>query len=81
MADIQNITLSLPRDLLKRIKRVAVDRETSISALITAALARVAEEDRRYATARKHAVQAMNAAGSLGTKGRRTWTRDQLHER
>jgi predicted transcriptional regulator len=81
VADIQNVTLSLPRDLLKRIKRVAVDRDTSVSALMTAALARVADEDRRYTAARRSAMAAMRSTRPLGTNGRRTWTRDELHER
>ncbi len=81
MVETQNVTLSLPRDLLKRIKRVAADRDTSISALMAEALARVADEDRRFAAARKHALAALESPRSLGTKGRRTWTRDDLHER
>ena len=81
MADIQNITLSLPRELLKRVKRVAADRDSSVSALVAEALARVADEDRRYFAARKQSLAALRAAGSLGTKGRRSWTRDDLHER
>ena len=81
MSEIQNVTLSLPRDLLKRVKRVAADRETSVSALMAAALAGVVDEDRRFSAARKNALGALKSAGSLGTKGRRSWTRDELHER
>lgn len=81
MAETQNLTLSLPRDLIKQVKRVAVERETSISALLTEALARIADEDRRYSAARKRALAAMRSARSLGTGGQRTWTRDELHER
>lgn len=81
MADTQNVTLSLPKSLIKQVKRVAVERDTSISALLTEALSRIADEDRRYAAARKRALAAMKSARSLGTGGRRTWTRDQLHER
>jgi len=81
VADTQNLTLSLPRDLIKQVKRVAVERETSISALLTEALSRIADEDRRYSAARKRALAAMKAARSLGTGGHRTWTRDELHER
>lgn len=68
-------------DLLKRVKRLAADRETSISAMMTEALARLADEDRRYESARKRSIAAMRSARSLGTEGRRTWTRDELHER
>jgi len=81
VAENQNVTLSLPRDLLRRVKRLAADRDTSVSALMTTALARLADEDRRYSGARKRALAAMKAARSLGTRGRRTWTRDELHER
>lgn len=81
MAENQNITLSVPRELLKRVKRVAADRETSVSALLTEALSRVADEDRRYSAARRRAVAAMKSARSLGTGGRRTWSRDELHDR
>lgn len=81
MRESQNITLSVPRALLKRVKRVAADRDTSVSALMTEALARLADEDRRYSAARKRALAALKSARSLGTKGRRTWSRDELHAR
>jgi hypothetical protein len=77
----QNITLSVPRKLLKQVKRVAADRDTSVSALMTEALARLADEDRRYAAARKRALVALGSPRSLGTRGRRTWSREELHER
>lgn len=81
MAENQNITLSVPRELLRRIKRLAVDRETSVSSLLSEALARVADEDRRYSAARKRALAALRSSRSLGTGGRRAWSRDELHER
>ena len=77
----QNVTLSLPRALLKRVKRVAADRDTSVSALMAEALGRLADEDRRYAAARKRALAALWSPGSLGTRGRRIWSRDELHDR
>src|SRR5216683_2605346 len=46
VADNQNITLSLPRQLLKRVKRLAADRDTSVSALMTEALGRLTDEER-----------------------------------
>lgn len=81
MGENQNVTLSIPRELLKRAKRLAADRDTSVSALLTEALSRLTDEDRRYSAARKRGLRALKSAGSLGTRGRRTWTRDQLHER
>ena len=81
VADIQNITLSLPRELLKRVKRLAADRDTSVSALMNEALSKLADEDRRYSAAKRRALAALRSARPLGTEGRRTWTRDELHER
>jgi len=79
--DSQNVTLSLSRELLKRAKRLAADRDTSVSALMAQALAQLADHDRRYSAARRRALAALAQARSLGTRGRATWTRDQLHER
>ena len=81
VAESQNITLSLPRDILKRVKRLAADRETSVSALLTEALTRLADEDRRYSSARRRSMAALRSARSLGTNGRCTWSRDELHAR
>jgi predicted transcriptional regulator len=81
VAENQNITLSVPREVLRRVKRLAADRDTSVSALMTEALARLTDDDRRYSAARRRALAAMKSAKSLGTGGRRTWTRDELHER
>lgn len=77
----QNITLSVSRALLRRVKRVAADRDTSVSALMAEALGRLADEDRRYSAARKRARAALESPRSLGTDGRRAWSRDELHER
>jgi predicted transcriptional regulator len=79
--ETQNVTLSLPRELLKRAKRLAADRDTSVSALMAEALAQLADDDRRYSAARRRALAALAEARSLGTHGRATWTRDDLHER
>lgn len=81
MPEYQNVTLSVPRELLKRAKRLAADRDTSVSALMSEALRRLTDEERRYSGAKKRALRAMTSARSLGTRGHRTWTRDDLHER
>jgi predicted transcriptional regulator len=81
VAEDQNITLRLPRDLLRRVKRLAADRDTSVSALMTEALARLADEDRRFSAARRRALAALQSATSLETRGRARWSREELHER
>lgn len=81
MSETQNVTLSLPRRLLKKVKRLAADRDTSVSSLMTEALTRLADEDQRFSAARKRSLAAMSRAGSLGTHGKAKWTRAELHER
>ena len=49
--------------------------------LMTEALGRLADEDRRYSSARKRALAALRSTRSLGTQGRRSWSRDELHDR
>jgi len=79
--ETRNITLSLPRALLRRIKRLAAGRDTSVSSMMIEALTRLADEDRRYSAARKRSLTALRSARPLGTGGLRTWSRDELHER
>lgn len=65
MSDTQNITLSLPRALLKRVKRLAADRDTSVSALMHAALASLADEDRRYSAWKVFAPSADDVLAAI----------------
>jgi predicted transcriptional regulator len=81
MEERQNITLSLPVALLRRVKRLAAQRETSVTALMVEALRRVSDEDQRFAAARRRNLAALAAARALGSGGRASWTRDELHER
>jgi hypothetical protein len=79
--ETRKVTLRLPLALLTRAKRLAADRETSVSALMAEALARLADEERRYSAARRRALAALKHPQSLGTHGKRMGTRDDLHER
>ena len=81
MKTTQNITLALPTALLRRAKRVAAERETSVSALLAEALASAVDDVERYRAARRRHVAGLGAAPDLGTKGRASWTRDSLHDR
>ncbi|MGH2760861.1 MAG: CopG family transcriptional regulator [Actinomycetota bacterium] len=81
-AEKQNITLALPKPLLRRVKIAAAERDTSISAILTGLLEdflRRSADD--YEQAMRNAITAMRKGYDLGTRGRRTWTRDELHAR
>lgn len=78
---IQNITLSLPKPVLRKVKILAVERQTSVSALLTGLLEEIVEREDAYAAARERALARLTRPVNLGTRGQVTWTRESLHER
>jgi len=80
-SDRQNVTLSLPRPLLRKAKILAVEKQTSLSGLLVDALQDLVKDRDDYEQARERALELMRNAKNLGTRGRITWTRDSLHER
>ena len=75
----QNVTLSLDKELLRKVKHVAVERGTSISGLLAVHLAQIVEQDEEYERAQKKAVGLMKRGLKLGGKIRAS--RDEWHER
>jgi predicted transcriptional regulator len=79
--EIQNITLALPKRLLRKVKHLAVEREKSVSRLLTETLEELVARKDAYEEARRRALHDLEHPRSLGTFGKITWTRDELHER
>jgi hypothetical protein len=77
----QNITLALPRQVLQRVKLLAVRRQTSVSGLLAAQLEELVAQDDAYRGARRRHLERMKRLPDLGTRGKATWTRADLHER
>ena len=77
----QNITLALPKHLLQRAKLLAVQKQTSISGLLTEALEEMVDLEEGYSRARDRHLALMAQGFDLGTGGSIDWTRDELHER
>jgi len=77
----QNITLSFPRPLLRKFKRIAVDRGKSVSALLRELMEEAVRQDDSYERAYRHWREDMKNIRDLGTYGKITCTRDELHER
>lgn len=75
----RNITLTLDEDILRAAKLAAARRGTSLSALLREQIMALAEQDERYETAKRAALEWMEQGASLGV-GRRP-TRDELHDR
>lgn len=77
----QNITLALPKDVLKRVKVMAAEQGTSVSALMERLLQERLARHEGYEQARQRQTTLMADGFDLGTGGQRTWTREGLHER
>ena len=75
----QNVTLSLDRELVRRVKILAAKRSVSISGLIARELERLACEDDAYERAKGKAFSLLDDAFDLGNA--RIVDREKLHER
>ncbi|OGD12673.1 MAG: hypothetical protein A2Y86_07765 [Candidatus Aminicenantes bacterium RBG_13_62_12] len=75
-----NITLSVDEEIIKKVRKIAVDKNTTLTAMVRDYLKSVAESDRPV---RERALMDLNASfKKLGRDmGRRTWKRDDLYER
>jgi DNA-binding MltR family transcriptional regulator len=75
-----NITLSVDDEIIKKVRKIAIDKNTTLTAMVRQFLTSVAAMD---AQEKNEAVKRlrksfMNLSGDMG---RRTWTREDLHER
>ncbi|MBK9166502.1 MAG: ribbon-helix-helix protein, CopG family [Bryobacterales bacterium] len=77
----RNVTLSLPEPLLREFKIYAAERHQSMSALMQEALRNLMSGSTSRLEARQRMFERMRTAKDRGTKGRITWTREELHER
>ena len=81
MATTQNVTLAIPKDILHKAKILAVQKNTSLSALLTQTLADLVSQHEGYEQARQRNLAILESGFDLGTQGRITWKREDLHER
>jgi len=77
----QNVTLSLPKSLLKKAKVLAATRETSLSELMRKSLEDRVREANGYNRARKRQLKLLQEGLDLGTKGLIKTTREEIYER
>ena len=79
--ETQNITLSLPRALLRKAKVVAAKRQVSVSALVARTLEDVVRQDDEYDVTIERALARARRGFDLGTRGAIALSRDDLHAR
>ena len=79
--DRQNVTLSLPKDVLRKAKIIAIERNTSLSGLLTQLLMEAVKQEERHEASMRNHLRYLEEASDLGTQGYITWKREELHER
>jgi predicted transcriptional regulator len=75
----QNVTISLDKDLIRKAKVLAAQRDTSLSRMLSDELASAVEKAERYDQARRKALADLAAGFHLGGKIRAT--REEWHAR
>jgi len=78
--DYQNVTLSIPKEILKKAKILAIERGWSLSGLMSRLLEESVTKQDAYCQAREHHLKVLEKL-DLGTGGRVDWSREDLYER
>ena len=76
---MKNITLAIDEEVLAAVRRYAVERNSSVNALVREHLSDIARREDRARGARARLLELSKR--SRLKLGRKTWTRQDLHER
>ncbi len=77
---MSNITLSVDEEIIKKVRKIAIDKNTTLTAMVRDFLTTVANRDNQQ---KKEAVRKLRASFKTMSRdmGRRKWTREALYER
>ena len=75
-----NITLSVDEEIIKKVRKIAIEKDTTLTQMVRDFLTSVAE---RSAAGRKKAARRLDASLRKYARdmGEREWTRESLYER
>lgn len=76
----KNITLAVDEDVLEAVRRIAVDRKTTVNGLVREYLERLALQQDRAAKAREELVK-LSQASTWDPGPGRGWTREDIYDR
>jgi len=77
---VSNITMSLDDELVKKARKIAMDKDTSITGLIRKYLQELVEQEELSNTTAAAELESLFRQ-SKAVVGRKTWSRDELHDR
>ncbi len=77
----QNLTLSLPKDTIRRAKIQAATENKSLTKFTQEAIEEKLRKDSDYDAAMRKWIKIVEKGWDLGTKGELNLNRDELHER
>lgn len=77
-----NITLTLDEDLVKEVRKIAAERETTLTGLVRAYLEQIAADNAKSGRKRRE-LEALRRSFQLVKVplGKRTWKREDLYDR
>jgi hypothetical protein len=75
----QNITLSINKDLIRKAKILAAQKQTSISGMLSQELQKIIDDSEEYELFKRKALININQGFHLG--GKIAVARQELHER
>lgn len=77
-----NITLSLPEHIVKRVRKIAVDRDTTLTGLVREYLSELARQDAAAGRKRREREALERSFEQFQFRvGKKTWKREDLYER
>ncbi len=75
-----NITLNIDEDIVKKVRKIAIDKDTTLTAMVRDYLTWLANGD---AAERQHRISLVEDSFRTVSRdmGQRNWTREDLHAR
>jgi len=77
---MRNITLSIDDEIIRKVRKLAIDKNTTLTQMVRDFLLSIAERD---ATRKIHALESLEVSFNEFSRdmGKRGWRRDDLYDR
>ena len=79
--EMQNVTLRLPKDVVQQMRHLAVEKGISFSKLVQSYIENMMKREPEYERLKRQFSASLQRGFDLGTEGKASWTRQELHER